>query len=222
MKTALVFGSSGLIGSLLVDLIIQNKNYDCIKLFIRSDPKITNSKLEIIKTDFNNLDKYKKFMVGDVCFFCIGTTTKNTPNKNEYKRVEYNIPVEIAKIVKLNSVNSFLYISSGFADPNNSSTYLKYKGQVEEELKKINFSKLAILRPSILLGNRKENRAGEKIGIFLMRILSPFFLGNLKKMKPIRAEYVANAMIYVAENSYQSTNIIESNQIVEINQLSSQ
>ena len=155
MKTALIFGSSGLVGSHLVRLIIKNNNYNKIKLFIRSESIISNSKIEIIKTDFNNLENHKESINGDDCFFCIGTTRKNTPDKNEYIKVEYNLPVEVAKIAKENSINSFTYISSLGANPSASGLYLKNKGKTEEALKKLNFPKLSIMRPSILLGNRK-------------------------------------------------------------------
>ena len=215
MKTALIFGSSGLIGNHLLNKILQSNKYDHIKIFVRSIPKIDNSKVETIQTDFNNLEKYKDSIVANDCFFCIGTTKKKAPDKNEYRRIEYNIPVEIAQIAKSNSVDSFIYISSLGANPNASGNYLKNKGQVEEELKKLNFTKLAILRPSILLGERKENRVGEKIGMFVMQMLSPLFLGNLKKIKPIKAEYVAKAMFVIAQNGYQK-NVFESDQIVEI------
>ena len=215
MKTALIFGSSGLIGSHLVKILTQSNDYNKIKLFVRSVPKTNDPKIEIFKTDFNNLESHKEDIKGDDCFFCIGTTKKNAPDKDEYKRIERNIPVEVAEIAKLNLVNSFLYVSSGFADPKNSGAYLKYKGEVEEELKKLNFSTLGIMRPSFLMGNRKENRVGEKIGIFLFKILSPLFLGPLKKMKPIHSKTVAKAMIIVAKNDFQQT-IFESNQIVEI------
>ena len=97
--------------------LIKNNDYSKIKLFVRSVPKIDGPKIEIIKTNFNNLDNHKEDIKGDDCFFCIGTTKKNTPDKNEYKRIERNIPVEVAQIAKLNLVNSFLYVSSGFADP---------------------------------------------------------------------------------------------------------
>ena len=216
MKTALIFGSSGLIGNQLLSKIIESNNYNKIKLFVRSVPEINDPKIEIIKTNFYNLKNHKKDIKGDDCFFCIGTTKKNTPDKEEYRRIEYNIPVEIAQIAKSNSVNSFLYVSSGFADPKNSGAYLRNKGEVEEELKKLNFLTLGIMRPSFLIGNRKEKRMGEKIGIFIFKMLAPLFLGPLKKMKPIHSETVANAMIIVAQNDFQQT-IFESNQIVEIN-----
>ena len=215
MKTALLFGSSGLIGGHLTKQLIENSSYSKVKLFVRSDPKISDPKIEVIKTDFNNLQNHKDEITGDDCFFCIGTTKQNAPDKDEYRRIEYNIPVEIAKIAKSNSIKSFLYVSSGFADPKSSGAYLKNKGDVEEELKSLNFLKLGIMRPSFLIGDRKEERIGEKIGIFIFKLISPFFLGPLKKMKPIHSEKVAKAMIKIANENLKKT-ILESDEIVEI------
>ena len=215
MKTALIFGSSGLIGNQLLELLVNNDKYSKIKLFVRSETSNLNSKIEIIKTDFNNLENHKDSIIGDDCFFCIGTTRKNTPNKNEYIKIEYDLPVEVAKIAKENSINSFTYVSSLGANPNASGLYLKNKGQAEEALKQLNFPKLSIFRPSILLGNRKENRIGEKIGIFVMKSFSPLFLGKMKKYKPIQVKNVAIAIVKVTENNFQQT-IFESDKIMEI------
>ena len=98
MKTALIFGSSGLIGNELLKTILLKNNYSNIKIFVRTVPEINNSKVEIIKTDFRNLEKYKDKIKGDDCYFCIGTTKKDTPDKSEYRRIEYNLPVNIAII----------------------------------------------------------------------------------------------------------------------------
>jgi len=215
MKTALIFGSSGLIGNQLLSIILQNNNYNKVKLFVRSVPENNDSKVEIIQTDFTNLEKHKDSIVGDDCFFCIGTTHKDTPDKNEYRRIEYNIPINVARIAKSNSVKSFVYVSSMGANPNSSGSYLKNKGQVEEELNNLNFPKLAVIRPSLLLGKRKKHRLGESIAQYATQKLSSFFLGNLKKYKPIQAQYVAKAMVAIAQNNYQKT-IFESNQLEEI------
>ena len=179
MKTALIFGSSGLIGNELFKTILLNNSYDKIKVFVRSIPEVNNPKVEIIKTDFFNLEQYKDKIIGDDCFFCIGTTKKDTPDKEEYRRVEYNIPVNVAKIAKANFVKSFYYVSSIGANPNASSNYLKNKGQVEGELQNLNFSKLAIIRPSLLIGNRKSFRLGEVIFTPVMNTLTLFAFGSL-------------------------------------------
>ena len=215
MKTALVFGSSGLIGGHLLYQLIKNDNYNKIKLFVRSEIFINEPKIEIIKTDFNDLENHKEDIKGDDCFFCIGTTKQNSPDKNEYQRVELEIPKKIAQIARTNSVNSFIFVSSIYANPKSSGDYVKFKGLVEEELKKLNFSNLGILRPSFLMGDRKENRAGEKIGILIFRLLSPLLLGPLKKMRPINSEKVAKAMIKIANENLEKT-IFESDEIVEL------
>ena len=215
MKTALVFGSSGLIGGHLLDQLIKNDNYNKIKLFVRSEIIINEPKIESIKTDFNNLESCKDNIKGDDCFFCIGTTKQNSPNKNEYQKVELDLPKEIAKIAKDNLIKSFIFISSIYANQNSSGDYVKFKGLVEEELKKLNFSNLGILRPSFLMGDRKEKRVSEKIGILTFRLLSPLLLGPLKKMKPINSEKVAKAMIKIANENLEKT-IFESDEIVEL------
>ena len=215
MKTALIFGSTGLVGGHVLDQLIQNKNYSKIKLFVRSAHEIDDLKIEIVKTDFNNLENHIEDIKGDDCFFCIGTTKKNSPDKDEYKRVELEVPKQVAQIAKSNLVNSFVFVSSGYADPKSSGDYLKFKGLVEEELKRLNFSKLGVMRPSFLLGDRKEKRVGEKIGIFVFKILSPLFLGPLKKMKPIHSATVAKVMIKIANENLEKT-IFESDEIVEL------
>ena len=215
MKTALLFGASGLVGNHLLNQLISNNNYSKIKLFVRSSIDISDPKIEIIQTDFNNLENQREDIKGDDCFFCIGTTKQNSPDKNEYRRVELEVPKQIAQIAKSNLVNSFVFISSGYADPKSSGDYLKFKGEVEEELKRLNFPKLGIMRPSFLLGDRKEKRIGEKIGIFVFKLLSPLFLGPLKKMKPIHSATVAKAMIAITQNDSSQT-IFESNEISEI------
>tara|TARA_B100001248_G_scaffold232290_1_gene193157 strand:- start:58 stop:714 length:657 start_codon:yes stop_codon:yes gene_type:complete len=215
MKTALVFGSSGLVGSHVLDQLIKSNSYNKIKIFVRSPALNINEKVEVIETNFINLDPIKSYINGDDCFFSIGTTKKNTPDKMEYRRVEYNIPIDIAQIAKKNSVKNFSYVSSGYADANHTSAYLKNKGEVELFLKNINFSKLAIMRPSFLLGNRKEFRIGEKIGSIAFKALSPILLGKLKKIRPIKAETVAKGMIK-ALNSENNQKIFESDQIEKL------
>ena len=215
MKTALLFGVSGLVGGHLLNQLIKNNNYSKIKLFVRSVPQISDPKIEIIETDFNNLENHNEDIKGDDCFFCIGTTKQNSPDKNEYQRVELEVPKQIAQIAKSNLVNSFIFVSALYANPKSSGNYVRFKGMVEEELKRLNFPKLALMRPSFLMGDRKEKRVGEKIGIFIFKLLSPLLLGPLKKMRPIHSETVAKAMIRAA-NENSEKNIFESNEIAEL------
>ena len=215
MKTALLFGASGLVGGHLLNQLIKNNNYSKIKVFVRSVPKISDPKIEIFLTDFDDLQNHKEDIKGDDCFFCIGTTKKNSPDKNKYRRVELEIPKEIAQIAKSNLVNSFIFVSALYANSKSSGNYVRFKGLVEEEIKRLNFTKVGIMRPSFLLGNRKEKRVSEKIGIFVFKLLSPLLLGPLKKMKPIHSKIVAKVMIRAANDNLDK-HILESNEIAEV------
>ena len=217
MKTALLFGSSGLVGQQLVQQLIQNNSYQKIKLFVRKKPNIQNPKIEIIETKFDNLEILSPEIKGDDCFFCIGTTKKNSPDKTEYQRVELDLPKKIANLAKQNKIHSFIFISSGYANSKSSGDYLKFKGLVEEELISLEFNNLGILRPSFLVGNRKEKRIGEKIGIIIFKILSPLMVGPLKRMKPIHVKTVASAMIKIAQQELKQT-IFESDEIVKFSE----
>ena len=212
MKTALLFGSTGLVGGHVLNYLIQNPNYSKIKLFVRSFTEINDPKIEIIQTDFNNLNKYAEDIKGDECFFCIGTTKKKSPDKNEYQKIELDIPKKIAQIAKSNLVKSFFFVSSGYANPKSSGEYLKFKGLVEEEIKNLNFDKIGIMRPSFLLGERQEERFGEKFGIIIFKLLTPILIGPFRKMRPIQSEIVAKAMIKLANENIDRS-VFESNEI---------
>ena len=203
MKTALIFGSTGLVGSNLLTLLIKDDYYTAIKIFARSKVNINDPKVEIINLDFNKLSEYSHLIKGDDCFFCIGTTKKKTPNNDEYRNIEYNFPVNIAEIAKNNNVRSFMYVSSLGSNPNTKNTYLKNKGEAEEFLKKLNFSQLSIIRPSFLLGDRNEFRLGEIIGKNIYKKLSFLFQGSLRKFRAIESKNVAKAMIVISKNNYQ-------------------
>ena len=203
MKTAIIFGSTGLVGNHLLNLLINDNYYSSIKIFVRSNVNIKNPKLEIINIDFKALDNYFDKIKGDDCFFCIGTTKKDTPDKNEYRRVEYEIPVKIASIAKKNNINLFMYVSSLGSNINTKNLYLKNKGETEEILKGLNFPRLSIIRPSLILGPRNKFRLGEFILQKLFKNLSFLFQGSLKQYRAIDAKDIAKAMINISKNDFK-------------------
>tara|TARA_B100000686_G_scaffold316158_1_gene363711 strand:- start:102 stop:755 length:654 start_codon:yes stop_codon:yes gene_type:complete len=200
MKTAILFGATGLVGNQLLNLLIENNEYHKIKIFSRKDIETKNPKIEKYVIDFNELDKHKDEIVGDDCFFTIGTTRRLTPNKKNYIDIELNLPVKISKIAKNNNVKSFIYVSSGGADANSRNLYLRNKGKAEQEIIKLSFEFTAIIQPSLLLGDRKENRIGEKIAKLIFKSLSLIFIGKLRPFKAIHATNVAKAIMYIKNN----------------------
>ena len=148
-------------------------------------------------------------------FFVLVQQEKIHLIKMNMKELNWIFLDKLPKLLNQIQLNHFFFVSSGYADPKSSGDYLKFKGLVEQEIKNQNFDKIGIMRPSFLLGNRKEKRIGEKFGIILFKFLTPILVGPLRKMRPIRAEIVAKAMVKLAnENINQS--IFESNEIAEL------
>ena len=215
MKTALIFGPTGLIGGILLKLLANDEKYKKIKVFVRSSISNIDPKIEVVQTDFTKLENIKSEIKGDDCFFCIGTTRKKTPNKQDYINTEYNLPLTIGKICKNNDVENFTYISSLGASAKKYNLYLRNKGMAEDELRKLKFKKFIVIRPSFLIGQRKEERLGEKVGIFAMRCISPILVGGLKKYKSINAEVVAKSIIKISNSELQS-GVFEPPQLLQI------
>ncbi len=215
MKTAAIFGSSGLIGKSILLKLLKSENYSRVKAFVRSKIEVDHPKLDIIITDFSKLDKIEYLLNADECYFCIGTTRHKTPRKTDYIKIEYELPIKIAEICKRNAINKFIYISSLGASPNAAGLYLKNKGKTERDLKNLKFKKLIIVRPSILVGERKENRIGEKLGLLIMNSLSILLMGKLKKYKPIKAMVVANSIFKIANKNVEKE-IFESDELDKI------
>jgi len=197
MRTAAVFGSSGLIGSHLIDLLSANSNYQKVFSFARRKPVTLPSKTEHI--DFL-ADSFSIPMGVDDVYICLGTTMKKAGSKEAFIKVDHDLVVQIADKSKKVGVKKLVVVSSIGANPDSSNFYLNVKGKMEEAVKRIDFEYVGIVRPSMLLGDRKEFRFGEKIGIIVFSILNFIFIGPLRKYRGILASDVAKSMILLALN----------------------
>lgn len=218
-KTAIILGATGLTGSILLEKLIKNQNYETIKLFSRKKIEGLPSKVQQFIGNLLELETYKDAFTGDEVFCCIGTTTKKTPNKETYKKIDFGIPVTAAKLSKEAKINTFLVISALGASAKSSIFYNKTKGEMEQGVLHQNIPTTYILQPSIIGGNRNETRIGEKIGLAVFKLLHPLFIGKLKKYKIIEAEEIAQAMVNLANSKASEEKIIRSDYIKEISKI---
>ena len=196
-QKAVVLGATGLIGSQVVDELLKDDSFSIVKVLTRRSLSIIHPKLLQEIVDFTNIDEYTdKFGQGDVIFCCVGTTQKNVKgDRLAYRKVDYDIPVNAAAIGISNNFKKFMIVSSVGADAGSSNFYLQLKGETENALKEFPFESIGIFQPSILLGNRAEVRAGEKVMQKLMKLFSRLLIGSLKKYRAIDSRDVANAMV---------------------------
>lgn len=207
MKTSIIIGSTGLIGTKLHEILGNNPNQEKVYLVSRSKPNNMTEKSAHIPIENGN---YSIPLNVDTAFCCLGTTMNKAGSKEAFLKVDLDMVVEFAKKAKESGITRFAVVSSIGANPKSGNFYLRTKGQAEEELKKIGFERLVIVRPSLLLGKRNDKRLGEDIGKALYYIFRFLFIGPLSKYRGIKDEDVAKAMIVLVEQG-QGTIIAESN-----------
>lgn len=195
-KVALVVGSSGLVGGELVNLLIEDSHYSKIICPVRRPSSHESEKTEFIVGDVMQPNTFDLASVDEV-FICIGTTRNKTPDKGEYRDIDYGIPVDWAKWSAENKVQKYVVVSAMGANEKSSIFYNKLKGEMENEVFKILPDNSYSVRPSLLLGDRKEKRVGEGLAISFYKTLG-FLIP--KKYKGITAKSVAKAMIYICNN----------------------
>jgi uncharacterized protein YbjT (DUF2867 family) len=211
-RTAIIFGATGLIGNLLLEELLRSEEYLTIKIFIRQPVEISNNKIEEFVVDFSNPETYLPAIQGDDLFICLGTTIKKAGSIKKMKEIDCDIPVIIATAAVTNGVKKLAIVSSIGAAPGSSNYYLRIKGEMEQEILKLKFENIAIVRPAMLLGERKEKRTGEIAGKIVMKVFHPLLLGKMKKYRAIQAGDVAKAMIVILQKN-TGKNIYESDEL---------
>ena len=214
-KTAIILGATGLTGGLLLRELLEDNRYDKVKVFSRKTIGLNHPKIKEYLGDILDLNTFKNSFKADEVFCCIGTTAKKTPDKSVYRNIDFDIPVKAAKLCKKNKIDTFIVMSSLGADAKSKVFYNRTKGEMEEGVLKENILNTYILRPSIILGDRKESRLGEDIGKIMMQTFQFLLFGKFKKYRAIESKNIAKAMVYLA-NTKLADQIIESDQIVEL------
>jgi uncharacterized protein YbjT (DUF2867 family) len=217
-QTAVVIGATGLTGNLVVGELLKDNNFKTVRVLVRRNINIIHPKLQQEIVNFNDIDDYtRKFGEGEVIFCCIGTTQKKVKgDKILYKKIDYDIPVNAATIGIPKGYKKFLIISSIGANENSSNFYLRLKGKTENALKEFPFFSLSIFQPSIINGNRNENRIGEIIAQTVMDILSFLFIGPLKKYRAIGANKIARAMVQASKLKKRGVGYYRHDEIMEL------
>jgi uncharacterized protein YbjT (DUF2867 family) len=216
MKTALIVGATGLVGKNCLYQLLETKEYSRVIALVRKPLAIKHHQLEQVIVDFDQLQHYKDKMTADDVFCCLGTTIGVAGSQENFRKVDFDYPLQVAEICLKNGAQQFLLVSAMGANAVSSIFYNKVKGEIENAIDKLNYSSLQIFQPSLLLGNRKEVRVGELIGKVVMKGLGFLFIGPIKKYKAIEAETVAKAMVKAALQAKKEKRVFQSDEIASL------
>ncbi len=218
-KSAVIFGATGLIGGNCLQRLLDHQAYNKVISIGRKPIKTSHPKLIHYDVDMRDSENYRRLMQGDDLFICLGTTMKKAGSKEAFYEVDHNLMFDIAKTGSLQNMNQLMIISSVGADKNSFIFYLKVKGELEDDVRRLPFWSVQILRPSVLLGQRHERRIAERVAGRLSKGLQYFSGSILGDIAPVEADDVAKAMIQSAQGLKKGTHIHHGSEIVQLAKL---
>lgn len=214
--TSLVMGATGLVGRHVTEELLNREDVDEVRLLVRRPSDIAHPKLTMVLTDWDNLEQHGDAFTGvDSVFSCLGTTIKKAGSQKQFRKVDMEYVLAGAKLAKKAQVSQFLAVSSVGADPKSKAFYSRVKGEVEEELCRLQFQGLHLFRPSLLLGNRDERRLGEGVASVLMDRLDFVFKGRLAPYRAVPAVKVARSMVNISLTNIRGNHIYP-NEVIHV------
>lgn len=213
-KTATIIGATGLIGNSLLQLLSVDQHFSTIRILVRRPVKC-NQDVEIRVINFSDPAAFKSAISGSDAVFCaVGTTQKKVKgDKLEYRKVDYDIPVNAARLCAETGCPQLLLVSSVGANSRSNNFYLKLKGEVEDTISKITVQSVSVFRPSMLIGKRQEFRAGE----LLVRALAvPLSFLLPSDYRPVSAFQVAESMIAASKKQLPGFHIYQYAEMMEL------
>jgi len=193
VTTSIIAGSTGLIGGNVIK-VLSNKKQSAIALTRRSIPNLPPNITEMI-IDFDTFKKNGSLPSCNNVFICLGTTIKTAGSKENFRKVDIDYCLSIARKAKESGAETLSLISSIGANSSSKNFYLKTKGELEESIQSLGFSRVNIFRPSFLVGERSEKRLAEKIAINLAKVMDLFLIGTASKYRSVKAESLAKTMV---------------------------
>jgi len=212
-RSALVFGATGLVGGYLLEELVNHPDYEVIRVFGRGSFTHASPKVEYHKVDFESLDSSASLIYGDDLFICLGTTIRKAGSVRMVERIDRDYPAKIAGIAAVNGVKGMAVVSSMGSDAGSRNYYMRIKGEMEQLVLKAGISQTVIVRPSMLLGDRKEFRFGELVGKGFMVLLNPLIP---LKYRGIHGRKVARAMIMLL-SAPQTRQVFDSDLLQNLN-----
>ena len=188
---ALIIGATGATGKDLLAQLLEDEAYSEIHSFVRNPMSISHPKLHAHVVDFDTPEAWADLVRGDVAFSCLGTTLAVAGSKEAQWRVDYDYQYAFAQQCKANGVPTFVLVSAAGAKAQSKLFYNRMKGQLEDAVKALEFTRLLIFQPSVLV-RKGSDRKGEQFGLKMIVLLNK--IGLFKRYRPMPTNVLAQRM----------------------------
>ena len=206
-SVAIVAGATGLVGSALVEQLAADRTWREVRALVRHTPPEMSGRMVVpVSVDYSRLDPPPAWAAADHVFCALGTTMRRAGSAAEFRRVDFEFPVALARATLLRGARHFLLVSAVGAAPDSRVFYNRVKGEVEQAIAALGFRAVTIARPSLLLGRRREPRLGEQLGKVVGLLAPP-------RWRPVRADHVARALLEAARRDEPGVRILENREL---------
>jgi len=213
-RCALVAGATGLVGGHVVERLVESADKGRVVVLVRKKTEKLPAEVDQKVVDYDALDPAPFAGVDDV-YLCLGTTIRKAGSEDAFRKVDHDYTVAVASAAKAAGATRCAIVSAIGASPDAPSFYYRVKGETDRDVEAIGFDDLVIARPSFLVGDRQENRPGERVGIAMTKALGFALVGGLRKYRVIGAKQVARAMVAALPNAGKRR-ILEHDAIVDL------
>ncbi|MDB5972126.1 MAG: hypothetical protein JWQ90_4576 [Hydrocarboniphaga sp.] len=208
-RHAVLAGATGLIGCHLLSGLLSEPRYTKITALSRRPLMASDPRLQVLLTDFGDLDAHAASLAADDVYCALGTTLARAGSREAFAHVDHDLVMALAGAAYRAGSRQFLLVSAVGSSANSPSFYSRTKGRVEEDLRALGFESLHIIRPSLLLGERTESRPMEAVAQKLAPALGLITRGFLARYRPVTAAEVARAMIACALSDQRGVQVHE-------------
>jgi uncharacterized protein YbjT (DUF2867 family) len=159
-----------------------------------------------VLVDFDRLDAVRDRLRGDHVYCALGTTIRKAGSQARFRAVDHGYPLALARLARANGAEHYSVVSALGASTASPFFYSRVKGELERDLRAMDWPGLAIFRPSVIAGDRGESRPLERLSEHFLRFAPATW-------RPVAASDIAAAMIHVALRRTPGVTIVESRSI---------
>lgn len=205
-RAALVAGATGLVGSLLLRQLAADAAWPDVRALVRRPAGLGDGRVREVVVDFEHLEDAREDLRATHVFCALGTTMRQAGSRDAFRAVDLDYPARLARLAASFGARHFSLVSSLGADPRARVFYARVKGEAEEAVRAAHLRSVAILRPSILLGQRSQVRPAEALG----RVISLLVPGRYRGVEAVQ---VARVMTHLAVAAEPGVHVVESEEI---------
>lgn len=195
--TICISGASGLVGNEILIQLLNDPRTEKVLVLARNPLGFGHPKMQVVLIPFDQLDQLEVKEKIDIGFCALGTTLRKAGSKARQQEIDRDYVISFGRFCKKSGVKKLGIVSSIGANEKSSNFYLRTKGEMEKGISQLGIPTTVFIRPSFLIGPRKERSFGDKLIQGFSFIISPLLFGKAHKYKGIHGSKVAQKLIEV-------------------------